>query len=490
MNAITQESNQHKDLLSDIYGERMLVTALTVWPEHLTQIMKIIPFDDIFQDQGSRYVYSALRELYIEKMEIRSLTVHGLIKKRGQGDIIKRDKISLSHTEMLPRGYEQIRDAAEGILSQYRRKVAREFAMKVNGQLYSDKINDTEIADYIYKAYEAMTLTGGTSFEKTSWDASKEALEDIDKAMRLYQSGEISGVSWGSKKLNEAVGGMQDDQVIVIAGRPGMGKTACAVDVALEAARSGVAVGYVSMEMPAKRIKYRMAARYTNIEYKRMRKGNISTAEYEQLMQALSDIGKLPIFYFDDTEIRNVKKLEAIATEWARIKGIGLLIIDYVQYLEDDNLNLTDTARVTKVSKSIKKLQRNLKIPIIGLAQLNRMSENRGDPRPKVSDLKDSGQLEQDASIVIGLFNPAFYTRMGMTIYDELNENPEQEFEENAYIYYVLKNRDGDVCRVDRYARLGTNTFSDYDDLGAKIPPVKTLTDIKNLEIKNNSFSY
>lgn len=472
-----------------MYGERLMVTSLAHYPQHLSMVMKIIPVDEVFQDQACRVVYQSLKELYIEKLEIKPQTVIANVKKRGFFDLLKKEKLSLSFSEMMPNTEQGVREQAQGILSQYRRTLTRDVFKEIGSLIYSDNLEDNQIAEKIMKSYEAMTLTGGKSLEKTSKDATREALADIDKAMRLHMSGKISGVSWGSKKMDKAIGGMQDDQVIVIAARPGMGKTAVAVDIALQAAREGTPVGYISMEMPAKRIKYRMAASYTGIPYSRMRKGEISMDEYKQLENALSDIGRLPIYYFDDTETRNIAHLEAVATEWARVRGIGLLVIDYVQYLEAENGNLTDTARVTKVSKSIKKMQRNLGIPIIGLAQLNRGSEGRGDPRPQLSDLKDSGQLEQDASLVIGLFNPVYYTRMGMDIKDELNENPDAPFEDGAYVYYVRKHRDGEVCRIIRYAELSTNRFSDHDDVGKAAEYIKPeLTNINNLPITTNSF--
>ena len=489
MNSKNKETTEYKNQFSDIWTERMLVTSLSIWPENAGNVFKLIPHDEVFQDEATRNIYVAIKELYFERAEIKSLSIFQRLRAKGQFELIRREKVSLSYDEMIPRTLKEVSDTAEGILSLYRRQQAYELNIKLNSLLTAEN-KDSDIANLIYKTYEAITLIGGANLEKTSFEASKEALLDIDKSIRLHRAGKLAGVSTGSAKLDAALGGMQDDQVIIIAGRPGMGKTACAVDIAYQAAKSGTPVGYISMEMPAKRLKYRMAAGVAGIPYKRMRIGDLTDADYLDIENALSDIGKLPIYYFDDPDIREFRKLQSVATEWRRKHDLGLLIIDYVQYVEDENQNLTDTARVTKVSKNIKKMQRNLGIPVIGLAQLNRATEGRSDPRPKVSDLKDSGQLEQDGSVVIGLFNPFFYMRQGMNITDEL-EDEETKFDDNAYCYYILKSRDGDICRVDRFANLSINRFSDLKSgLGeVKTNQPRVLTDLNKMPIVS-AFDY
>jgi len=430
----------------------------------------MIPNDEVFQDEPTRVIYQTIQELYHERAEIKSLSVFQRLRSKGQFSLIKTEKISLSYDEMVPRSVREVIDTSEGILSLYRKQKANSLNQELNIELLNPG-NDAQVADLIYRTYEAITLSGGGNLEKTSKDAAMEALESIDKSMKLRRSGKLAGVPTGSKKLDELIGGWQEDQLIILAARTAMGKTAAAMDFALSSARGGVPVGFLSMEMPAKQLKYRLAANYTLIPYKRIRSGDISDQEWIRIESALGEISKLPIYYFDDVSIKDVRRLEAVATEWRRTKNIGLLIIDYIQYLEIGSGNLGSTERVTMVSKAVKSMQRNLKIPIIALAQLNRNSEGRGDPRPKLADLKDSGQVEQDGSIVIGLFNPTYYLRQGMKIFDEL-EDTEVPFPDKAYCYYILKNRDGDVCRVDRYADLGTNRFSDYCDFGSA-PPEK-----------------
>ncbi|MDQ6477823.1 DnaB-like helicase C-terminal domain-containing protein [Dyadobacter sp. LHD-138] len=465
-NLNSKDTGHYRNEFSDIWSERMLVTSLVHHPEFISIVQKLIPYDEVFQDEAARMVYSAIRELYNERAEIKNLSVFQRLRSKDQFSIIRREKISLSNDEMVPQTEREVFDTAEGVLSLFRRSRASDLNIELNSELKKEN-KDSEVAELVYKTYEALTLTGGGILEKTAKDSGKNALARIDQNMKLQQTGKISGVTTGSKKLDSILGGWQDDQMIIIAGRPAMGKTAVGIDFTLAAAESGAGVGFFSVEMPSEQITFRMAARKSGVPYQRIRKGEIDIEEYKRIETAISEIGKLPIYFYDDMSVKDVRKLEAIATEWKRKKDIKLIIIDYIQYLDIKGYK-SSYDRVTEISKAIKTMQRNLKIPVIALAQLSRGTEGRTDPRPKESDLRDSGQLEQDASLVIGLFNPLYYIRKGIKIYDEL-EDGEVLFDEKMYCYYILKNRDGEACRVDRYADLGTNHFSDYRGSGQPV---------------------
>lgn len=458
----------------DIYQERLLVTALAQKPDMISAVQKIIPDAGVFQDRAAQVAYESMIELYNAGEFVRPLSIMQRVRAKGGFAAMREAKLSLEYHEMVPTSSSEILDSAEGVLSLYRRYKANEHNQRLN-VLLRDSEDDTELAETIYKSYEALTLSGAKKSEKTAMEAVKESLEGINEAMAQHKAGGIIGVTTGSRKLDEYTGGWMDDQLIILAGRPGMGKTACALDMALAAARSGVGVGFFSMEMPAKQLINRLAANLSGIYLSKIRKGQLDMEEYKRVEHALGEITKLPFIFYDDTASKDVRRLESIATEWKRVHGVGLIIIDYLQYLEIKG-HTKGYDRVTEVTKAIKTMQRNLKLPVIALAQLSRDTEKRSDPRPKDSDLKESGQIEQDASIIIGLFNPAYYEAKGVTLYDEM-EAEGTPFRKNAYCLYLLKNRDGEVARVDRYANLGINKFSDSDIFsGAPTTPVPAAT--------------
>ena len=469
----------------DVHQERLLVTALALKPDMIPSVQKMLPGVETFKDGAARVVYESILEIYKEgNQQVRGLSIMQRVRIKNGFGMVKDAKLSLTYNEMVPYSNNEIAECAMGILSMHRRGEAHRHNLILNDQLRKGQ-DDSELAETVFRTYEALTLSGGRQMEKTSKEAVLESLESINEAMRRHQQGGIIGVTTGSAKLDEYTGGWMDDQLIILAGRPGMGKTALALDMALSAARSGVPVGIFSMEMPAKQLINRMAANLSDINQGKIRKGSLNIDEYKQVEHALSEIAKLPLYFYDDTSSKDVRKLESIATEWKRTKGVGLIIIDYIQYLEIKGFT-KGYDRVTEVTKAVKTMQRNLKIPIIALAQLSRESEKRADPRPKDSDLKESGQIEQDASIIIGLFNPDYYIRKGIAIYDEMEDDGSGKstvsFRKHTFCLYLLKNRDGELVRVDRYADLGTNKFSDHDIFSAvQLPdrPAGKLTDFK-----------
>ena len=261
------------------------------------------------------------------------------------------------------------------------------------------------------------------------------------------------------------------------------GKTSCGLDFALAAAEQGFGVGFFSIEMDSEQLNFRLAAAKTGIKYSDMIKGTLSDEEFVKIQTALSAIAKLPIYYYDDPSISQVDKLSSVATEWCRKRDVKLIFIDYIQYLQALKTSTTIVQQISAVSMAIKSLQRKLKIPVIALAQLSRAVESRADRRPIMEDLRESGQLEQDASIIIGLFNPDYYLRKGVKLDDELNHN--QPFPERMYCYYMLKSRNGAHYRVDRYADIATNRFSDTDSLGFLPLPEATKHFMSNESLKN-----
>ncbi|GAB2784450.1 hypothetical protein GCM10027275_30810 [Rhabdobacter roseus] len=433
----------------DVYQERLLVTALAHHPAMIAPVQKLLPGTEVFQDEAARICYECISELHREGEIIRPHAVLTRIRARGRFETLKAAKLSLAFDDMAPNKPVEIIDCAEGILSLYRRHKAYELNLTLHQQL-SGEASDTELADICQNVHKALTLSGLGKLEKSSKEAAMEALGKVNKSMAARKTGKTVGVPSGSAKLDRYTGGWQEDQLIILAGRPGSGKTSCALDFTLAAARAGHPVGFFS------------AANLTGIEYRRIRNGEVDLEDYKRIENALAELAKLPIYFFDDTAVKDVHRLEAIASEWRRIHKIELIIIDYIQYLEIKG-HTKGYDRVTEVTKAVKTMQRNLKIPVIALAQLSRATEGRSDPRPKDSDLKESGQLEQDASLIIGLFNPEYYARKNITLYDEqYGEGNKVPFKPGTYCLYLLKNRDGDVGRADRFADLATGRFSDH----------------------------
>lgn len=449
---------------SDSQQESMLVTAMVHMPEVIGEVIKVVPNSHIIQTESIRSIFESICELYNDNAEIKKMSVIHKMRINGNFNALKISGVTFNFDHMTPSTQEQILMTCESLVSMYRRQISYDLIQKLNTNLTGD-ISDKDLSDDVFKVYEALTIQGGKNLEKTSKDAANGALREIEEAMLLKRSGKLSGIPTGSNKIDRILGGWQKDELILVCARPGAGKTACALDFCLQAAEQGFAVGFFSIEMDSEKLNYRLAASKTGIMYSEMIKGNITDEEFTRIQTALTEIGKLPIYYYDDPSISQVDKLSSVATEWCRKRDVKLIFIDYIQYLQALKQGNT-TEQISAVSKAIKTLQRRLKIPVIALAQLSRAVESRADRRPIMEDLRESGQLEQDASIVIALFNPEYYQRKNITLDDEMNNN--EPFPERMYCYYLLKSRNGGHYRIDRYADIPTNRFSDTDSFSTQ----------------------
>jgi len=259
----------------------------------------------------------------------------------------------------------------------------------------------------------------------------------------------------GLRKVNEFVPYFYPDDVIIIGGRPGMGKTITGVKHTIEVALQGFPVGYVSLEMSATSLIKRMYSAYSKIPYKRLKEGKVYDNEIDILKKSIATVNKLPIYFYDRPE-RDMKDLKKWFRIMAKEKGVKLFVIDYVQLIEYEGISKeNEYAIVTNVSKDLKKLNRELGIPIILLAQLNRGGENNSNKIPTMKEIRGSGQLEQDASVIVLLDRSDEYgfreARLNKTFYEA----------ENTIEYHILKSRDGGTGSVLLHCEAAYNIIND-----------------------------
>jgi len=248
----------------------------------------------------------------------------------------------------------------------------------------------------------------------------KDALVIIDKAYQ--KEGKVSGLSTGIPNLDYRIGGLNNSDLIILAGRPAMGKTALALNIAYNVSSSmlrdedkidlkekGVAV--FSLEMSAEQLAARVLSNITDTPGHKLRTGDIELAEFNRIAAAVGEYQQLPL-YIDDTPGITVNMILNRARRLKRSKGLGLIIIDYIQLISDSGNGKTDSNRVqemSKISRGLKMIAKELNVPVIALSQLNRGVESRDDKRPLMSDLRESGSIEQDADIVLFVFRENYY---------------------------------------------------------------------------------
>ena len=278
----------------------------------------------------------------------------------------------------------------------------------------------TQIEGAEQQLYElAETGKYGTGFEPFS-----SALTDaIDMAANAYRrDGGLSGLATGFTDLDQRMGGLQASDLVIIAGRPSMGKTALATNIAYHVAKAyaanpdgdtpldGAVVGFFSLEMSAEQLATRIIAEQSYIPSERIRRGRIDSDEFDRIVEVSQELQNLPLF-IDQTGGISMAQLAARARRLKRQRGLGFVIVDYLQLLSGSSKRAQEgrVQEVTEITTGLKALAKELHVPILALSQLSRQVENREDKRPQLADLRESGSIEQDADVVMFVFREEYY---------------------------------------------------------------------------------
>jgi replicative DNA helicase len=270
----------------------------------------------------------------------------------------------------------------------------------------------------------------------------------------------FSGIDTGSRKLNYALGGWQEG-MIVVAARPSMGKTIVGLDFAKASAKAGKKVLFLSLEMPKESLMYRyISSEAPDYKYSDIKANRITQEDVQKIKTSNArELKQLPIFFYD-SDNRDINYLSMVLTTECRKNKIDIVVIDYMQLIRDNQMRgQDDFSQVSSVSNKIQKLTRKLNIPIICLSQLSRGAEGRSDKRPQLSDIRSSGNIEQDASVVIGLYRPYYYAQSDA----RANNQPVPPMDYTLE-FILLKNRDGMTGGVVRYCDVTTNRIADEEE--------------------------
>jgi replicative DNA helicase len=281
----------------------------------------------------------------------------------------------------------------------------------------------SHIEDAERKLYEIAETgryeSGFKNFEKALTTA-------VDMTAAAYQrDGKLSGLSTGLRDLDAKLGGLQASDLVVLAGRPGMGKTALATNIAYNVAKAwrgdvradghmgtvnGGIVGFFSLEMSAEQLATRIISEQTGISSSKMRRGDIDDSLFEKIKDRVIEIQHLPLF-IDETGGVSVAQLAARARRLKRQRGLDLIVIDYIQLMQGSTRRAMEgrVQEVTEITTNLKALAKELKVPILALSQLSRQVESREDKHPQLSDLRESGSIEQDADVVMFVYREEYY---------------------------------------------------------------------------------
>ena len=285
----------------------------------------------------------------------------------------------------------------------------------------SEQIEDAERR--LYELAETGRYDGGFQRFATALTTA------VDMAARAYQrDGKLSGLATGLADMDRMMGGLQQSDLVILAGRPGMGKTALATNVAYNIAKAwrgevrpdgrtesvnGGIVGFFSLEMSAPQLANRIISEQTNIPSHRILRGEIDPSDFDRIAQVAREMEAIPL-YIDETGGLSIAQLAARARRLKRQRGLDLLVIDYIQLLQGSSHRAQQgrVQEVTEITTGLKTLAKELNVPVLALSQLSRQVESRDDKRPQLSDLRESGSIEQDADVVLFVYREEYYLAM------------------------------------------------------------------------------
>jgi len=388
--------------------EEAVLGALMLETQALNAVIDILKPDSFYKEAHSK-IFTAIVKLFQEGQPVDILTVTHALRKAGDLEIVGGPLYISQLTN---------RVASAANVETHARIIAQKFIqrelIRISSEVIRDAYDETsDVFDLLDKAENNLFQVAEGNIRKNYDKMSsliKSAMDHIEQA-RQNTSG-VSGVPTGFTALDRVTGGWQRSDMIIVAARPGMGKTAFVLSMARNmAVEFQVPVALFSLEMSSLQLVQRLIASETEIDSEKLRKGTLEDHEFHQLHQRISRIAEAPIF-IDDTPALSIFELRAKCRRLKAQHGIQMIIIDYLQLMTagGDSKIGNREQEISTISRSIKQIAKELDVPVIALSQLSRQVETRnGDKRPQLSDLRESGAIEQDADIVSFIYRPEYY---------------------------------------------------------------------------------
>jgi replicative DNA helicase len=388
----------------DLEAERCVLGSVLIQNRAVDEVADFLAPEHFYAD-CNRKLFEAVRDMHERGIRgIDAVTIRAELEKRGTLEAVGGVPYILQVLEAVPH-------AAH--VEYYGRIVQRKWQARSATDTASRGLNRLmggDDPDEVIPWMERELF----SIAENSASAGKVAIADILEEtfarilVRMETPGTVSGQPTGFSGLDDLLSGFQASELIILAARPSMGKTALVCNFALSMAIKGCGVLLFSLEQSKLELAERLLCIQARINGHKLRQGDLSPEEHQELNTAAAFLGGLPIF-IDDLAGQNMTRISAVARRMKRAHNIGVVIIDYLQLIEAEDRGIPREQQISSITRRLKFLAKDLSVPVIALGQLNRGVENREDKKPKLSDLRESGAIEQDADIVMFLHRPDAY---------------------------------------------------------------------------------
>jgi replicative DNA helicase len=393
----------------NVEAEQSLLGGALIDPESLNKIVDIVGPEDFYR-QDHRRIFELMLNLYERNEPIDIVTVSSLARDKGMLEAIGGVTHLNALVDLMP---------TSANITQYAKMVAekglvRDLIMIATEIVEKGYEADNDVDTYLDDAEKLIFDVSGRKFKPSFFSVKDLVMESVKTVERLYQKKQsVTGVATGFHELDKMTSGLQPSDLIIVAGRPSMGKTAFCLNIAQNVALTedgSVPVGIFSLEMSKEQLVMRFLSSESEVEFSRLRTGTLLPAEWPRLAQAADALYKAPIF-IDDSPSLGVMELRARARRLKKEHGLGLLIIDYLQLMRGRTNTERREQEISEISRSLKALAKELSIPVIAISQLNRMVEQREDKKPRLADLRESGAIEQDADLIMFIYRDEVYNK-------------------------------------------------------------------------------
>ena len=463
--------------------EEAVLGAMLIDEKGVNEIIELLS-PEVFYKRSHQLIYESVERLFRESEPIDLLTVSADLKKNKNFESAGGDFYLISLSQKVSSSA-HIEFHSRIILQKYIQRKLITISNEIIQKSYNES---TDVMDLLDEAESKLYDIAQGNIKTSTESAQNLVIRAKTRIEEIAKQEGLSGVSTGFEKLDKLTSGWQPSDLVIVAARPGMGKTALALSMARNiSVQQKIPVAFFSLEMSSVQLITRLISSETGLSSDKLRTGKLADHEWQQLNIKVSDLESAPL-YIDDSPSLTIFELRAKARRLASSHGIKLIIIDYLQLMNIGSSNKAGNREqeISTISRNLKALAKELDIPVIALSQLSRAVETRGGTkRPILSDLRESGAIEQDADIVSFLYRPEYY---GITEWDDDMKTPSEGQGE----FIVAKHRNGalDSIKLKFIANLGKfEDLSGFDspfEFQSKLNPENKLSDFSEPSNKDD----
>ena len=399
------ESPMMRSLPQSIEAEQSVIGAMIIYKNAIAEVLEKLNEDDFYRD-GHKVIYKAIREMYAKDMAVDLVTILEYLKTTDMldkaGGVTYISELSSSVTANLS-SYIKIVEENSNLIK----------LIKASTSIIEESYNSGGDVEKVIDLAQKKVFDIAEKKDSKEYEALSDVLErGFLEIERLFNNrGAITGVGSGIKDLDAKTSGFQKGDMVLIAARPSMGKTTFSLNIAENAAlKEGKSVVIFSLEMSKEQLAYKLLCSQANVDMLKLRTGNLEDDDWERIARATGPLANAKI-YIDDTAGISVMDMRSKCRKIKMEHGIDMILIDYLQLMSGSAGSDNRQQEVSEISRSIKALAKEMECPVIALSQLSRAPEQRADHRPMLSDLRESGSIEQDADVVMFLYRDEYYNK-------------------------------------------------------------------------------